>query len=97
MYSRILDLSLGSRAGDFTKSPGHFPECDVMGEGVGVYSRILNLPPVRDIRHETCQNSESNTFQILPFNVQLGEILCSLPNIYIVYITDMFIYYEVDL
>ena len=37
MYSQILDLPLGSRAADFSKSLGHFPECDVIrggGEGV---------------------------------------------------------------
>ena len=34
---RILNLTLGSGAGNFSKSPGHFPERDVMGgEGGGI-------------------------------------------------------------
>ena len=32
---------LGSKAGDSSKSPGHFPECDVIGGGEGVYIYII--------------------------------------------------------
>ena len=52
MYSRILKLPPRSRAGNFSKSPGHSPErsfsrCYVIrGDGGGgkLYSQILKLP-----------------------------------------------------
>ena len=60
MYSRILDLLPGA-SGKFFQVPqnGHFPECDVIRGGM--YSRILDLPPVRGIRHVTCQNLRMRT------------------------------------
>ena len=47
VYSAILRLPLGSRDGNFSKSFGHFPDCDVIRGW---------LPPVGGVRHETCQN-----------------------------------------
>ena len=50
MNSQILDFPFGSRAGDFSKSLGHFPECDVIRGGC-----ILDSPLVRGIKRETCR------------------------------------------
>ena len=58
VHSRILKLPPRSKAGNFSKSSGHFSECDVI-EGGGMYSRILKLPRL-DIKHETCQKRASN-------------------------------------
>ena len=41
VYSRILKLPPRSRAGNFSKSPGHFSECDVVRGSGGGYSQIL--------------------------------------------------------
>ena len=59
MYSPILNLPLGSRAGNFFKSPVHYPEWSFsrmwchQGVGGGAFAN-LEIPR-RGIKHETCQ------------------------------------------
>ena len=59
VYSRFLELPL--RSPGLEKSPNPpdiFPNVASSGGGWRAYSLILNLAPMQDIRHETCQNSE---------------------------------------
>ena len=47
MYSRIQDLPLGSTAGHFSKSPVHFPKCDIIKGGSEGCTRKKGAFPAR--------------------------------------------------
>jgi len=48
VLTRILDLPLGFRAGDFSKSFRYFPECNVIRE-VGVEGVLANPEFIREV------------------------------------------------